>query len=149
MATAGAGDILTGMIAGFLGQFPCQPEQAVIAAEHQTDKASQTNNADLMAPLLADNFVSTDQDGTVFVGKAANLADMRETRFTSDEITDLKVTVFGDAAIATGTFVAKGTYKGKPFDDRGRFTDTWVKMNGTWQCVATTAALIPAKTTSD
>src|SRR5215469_8758829 len=35
-------------------------EQAVIAAEHQTDKAFLTMNADLMAPLLADNFVSTD-----------------------------------------------------------------------------------------
>ena len=32
MATGGTGDILTGMIAGFLGQFPSQPEQAIAAA---------------------------------------------------------------------------------------------------------------------
>src|SRR5260370_20133764 len=32
MATGGTGDILTGMIAGFLGQFPHQPEQAIAAA---------------------------------------------------------------------------------------------------------------------
>ena len=32
MATAGSGDILTGLIAGFLGQFPDQPELAVPAA---------------------------------------------------------------------------------------------------------------------
>jgi hydroxyethylthiazole kinase-like uncharacterized protein yjeF len=32
MATGGTGDILTGMIAGFLAQFPLQPEQAIAAA---------------------------------------------------------------------------------------------------------------------
>jgi hydroxyethylthiazole kinase-like uncharacterized protein yjeF len=32
MATGGTGDILTGMIAGFLGQFPDHPEQAITAA---------------------------------------------------------------------------------------------------------------------
>ena len=32
LATGGVGDILTGLIAGFLGQFPNRPEQAVIAA---------------------------------------------------------------------------------------------------------------------
>jgi len=32
MATGGTGDILTGMIAGFLAQFAHQPEQAIAAA---------------------------------------------------------------------------------------------------------------------
>ena len=32
MATGGTGDILTGLIAGFLAQFPRQPEQAIAAA---------------------------------------------------------------------------------------------------------------------
>jgi ketosteroid isomerase-like protein len=56
----------------------------------------------------------------------------------------LKVTVFGDAAIATGDFKAKGTdASGKPLANE-RFTDTWVKMpNGKWQCVASHVS--PAK----
>jgi hypothetical protein len=36
----------------------------------------------------------------------------------------------------------KGTYKGKPFNHRGRFTDTWVRLNGKWLCVATHSSLI-------
>ena len=32
MATGGSGDILTGMIAGFLGQFRNQPDEAIAAA---------------------------------------------------------------------------------------------------------------------
>ncbi|PYU38910.1 MAG: hypothetical protein DMG54_28710 [Acidobacteria bacterium] len=50
---------------------------------------------------------------------------------------DVKVTVFGDTAIATGGFSGKGTdASGKPLNARERWTDTWVKMpNGKWQCV--------------
>lgn len=112
-------------------------EQAVIAAENQLTKATQTNNVEMGAALLADKIVSTDDEGTVLVGKAANVADQKEITFTSYQQTDLKVTVYGDAAIATSTYASKGTYKGKPFDSRGRNTDTWVKMNGKWLLVAT------------
>jgi uncharacterized protein (TIGR02246 family) len=111
-------------------------EQAVIAAENQVTKAAQTNDADLFASLLTENTVSTDEDGTVLVGKAANVADFKEATLTSFKMTDLKVTVFRDAAVATGTYAGKGTYKGKPYDSRGRFTDTWVKQNGKWLLAA-------------
>jgi ketosteroid isomerase-like protein len=117
-------------------------EEAVIAAENQITKSQQTNNVELQAPLLADKYVATDEEGTVIFGKQANLADAKLTTFSSLELTDLKVTMFGDTAIATGTFTDKGTYKGKPFNNRGRFTDTWVKVNGKWLCVATHASLI-------
>lgn len=111
-------------------------EQAVIAAENQVTKALQTNNVELYGSFLADKYVQTDEDGTVLVGKAATLADMKAYSFSNEELSDLKVTVYGDTAIATGTFVAKGTYKSKPIDNRGRFTDTWVKLDGKWQLVA-------------
>jgi hypothetical protein len=35
--------------------------------------------------------------------------------------------------------------KGKPYVHRERFVDTWVKISGTWQCLATTSTLITAK----
>jgi ketosteroid isomerase-like protein len=117
-------------------------EEAVIAGENQITKSQQTNNVELQAPLLADKYVATDEYGAVLVGKEANLADAKLTTFASMEISDVKVTVYGDTAIATGTFTDKGTYKGKPFNNRGRFTDTWVKLNGKWQCVATHSSLI-------
>lgn len=117
-------------------------EKAVTAAEHQWMKGQQTNNAELIAPLLADKIVETDHDGKVFTGKDAVLADAKSTVYSSMDYTDLKVTVFGDTAIAIGTYTAKGTAEGKPFDLRGRFTDTWVMANGKWQCVASHDSLI-------
>ena len=120
-------------------------EQAVIAAEHQIEKALQTNNAELFAQLVTDKYVSTDENGEVAFGKAPNVADFKVTIFTSEKFTDLKVTVYGDAAVATGTYTSKGTYKGQPFDHTGRFTDTWVELNGKWLCAADHESLIPSK----
>jgi uncharacterized protein (TIGR02246 family) len=114
-------------------------EQAVTAAEHQWLKSQQTNNVELLAPLLADKVVETTTEGKVIVGKDAMVADAKSDHWSSAEYTDLKVTVFGDTAIATGTFIGRGTSgAGKPLDERERFTDTWVKMaDGKWLCVAT------------
>ncbi len=114
-------------------------EKAVTAAEHLWLKSQQTNNVELVAPLLAAKVVETNEEGKVFVGKDAVLADAKSDTWSSAEYSDLKVTVFGRTAIATGIFIGKGTNAaGKSFDARVRFTDTWVKMsNGKWMCVAT------------
>jgi len=95
--------------------------------------------------LVTDKYVSTDENGEVAFGKAPNVADFKVTIFTSEKFTDLTVTMYGDAAVATGTYTSKGTYKGKPFDHTGRFTDTWVKLDGKWLCAADHESLIPSK----
>jgi len=111
-------------------------EKAVAALEKQWLKSQQTNNVDLLTPLLADKFINTSVDGKV-TDKAETLAQYKKTKWDSAENTDVKVTVYGDAAIATGVYNGKGTRSGKPFDAHERWTDTWVKMpNGQWQCVA-------------
>ena len=113
-------------------------EQAVTAAEQQWLKSQQTNNVELLAPLLADNVVETGSDGKVFAGKKAVLADAKSVTWSSADYTDIKVTVFGHTAIAVGNFIGKGKdAAGKELDVQERFTDTWVKMNGKWLCVAT------------
>jgi len=113
-------------------------EQAVTAAEQQWLKSQQTNNAELLAPLLADKVVETTGNGKVLSGKDAVLADAKSDTWSSVDYTDLKVTVFGHTAIATGMFTGKGKdATGKPLDEQVRFTDTWVKMDGKWLCVAT------------
>ena len=112
-------------------------EKAVEALEQQWLQGQKTNNPDLVAPLLADKIVVTQADGKV-LDKDATLAFYKKTKWDSAEYTDVKVTVFGDTAIATGGFIGKGTdATGKGFDDKERWTDTWMKMpGGKWQCIA-------------
>src|ERR1700682_692161 len=118
-------------------------EKAVAALEQQWLQSQKTNNPDLVAPILADKFVNTGSDGKV-TGKVETLATAKATKYESAEYNDLKVTVFGDTAIATGGFKGKGTdASGKPLDVNERWTDTWLKMpNGKWQCIASHGSLV-------
>jgi ketosteroid isomerase-like protein len=111
-------------------------EKAVAAAEEQWTQSERTNNVDLLAPLLADKFIFIDTDGTIS-NRAQELADAKASKYASVDIQDLRITVFGDTAVATMVFKTKGTNsKGKPMDINARWADTYVKMpNGKWQCV--------------
>jgi len=51
-------------------------------------------------------------------------------------LSELKVHVYGDTAVAAGTSTVKGTYKGQDISGKYRFTDVWVKRNGKWHAVA-------------
>jgi hypothetical protein len=112
-------------------------EKSVADLEQQWLKSQQTNNVDLLEPLLADGFISTSSEGKVS-NRTQTIADQKATKYTSADYIDVKVMVFGGTAIAIGTFRGKGTdASGKPLDANERFTDTWVKMpSGKWQCVA-------------
>jgi uncharacterized protein (TIGR02246 family) len=111
-------------------------EKAIAALEKQWTQAETANNADLIAPLLADKFTITESEGQV-LDRTAFLAEERSDQYSSSEIDDLKVRVFGDTAIASYALRQKYTSKGKAHDSHTRETDTWVKMpNGAWQCVA-------------
>ena len=115
-------------------------EKTVAALEQQWLQGQKTNNPDLVAPLLADKIVVTEADGKVS-DKTGTLAFYKGTKWDSADYDDVKVTVFGDTAIATGGFKGKGTdAMGKPFDNDERWTDTWMKMpTGKWQCIASHA----------
>ena len=132
-----SGLVLMSSAASLQAQTTGNTEKAVAALEQQWLQSQKTNNPDLVAPLISDKFVGTGPDGKV-TGKAELLADARATKYSSMEYEDVKVTVFGDTAIATGGSKAKGTdASGKPMDEHVRWTDTWVKMpGGKWQCVA-------------
>jgi len=111
-------------------------QKAVAALENQWLQSQKTNNPDLVAPLLADKFVSTSAEGKL-QSKDQMLAATRKRTYSSVDYTDVHVSVFGTTAIATGVYKGKGTDSGKPFDETERWTDTWVKMpSGKWQCVA-------------
>jgi ketosteroid isomerase-like protein len=118
-------------------------EQAVAGLEQKWIDAAKASNPDMLAPLLADKFINTGSDGKV-IDRAETLANVKGSKWQTNQISDVKVTVHGNTAIATGTWVGKGTdQKGNPVDTRERWTDTWMKMaNGKWQCVASQSATI-------
>lgn len=83
-------------------------EKAVAAVEEQWTQSERTNNPELAAPLLADKLIYIDIDGTIS-NRAKFLADAKATRYTSVDAEDVHITVFGNTAVATMVFKAKGT----------------------------------------
>jgi ketosteroid isomerase-like protein len=114
---------------------------ALIKLERQWEAASKSANADALAPLLAEDFVALDSDGSMRT-KTETLARTKKGKWTVNEIGDLKVVVHGDAAVVTGSWTGKGTDgSGKAVDAKERWADTWVKTaGGKWQCVASASA---------
>jgi ketosteroid isomerase-like protein len=109
----------------------------IAALEQQWVEAFKTNNPKLLEPILATTWVQTSAAATLS-GKHHEMADTKETQWSSLKNIGLKITMYNETAIVTGILKGKGTASWGMVDDHYRFTDTWVKMpDGKWQCVAT------------
>ena len=105
--------------------------------------AEQTKDVAALEQLLSPHLVSVDYDGSIST-KQEYLANIKAEGLSPETITNEQQTVhvYGDCAVVTGIYREKGMNKGKPYNRRGRFTDTWIKVNDSWQCVATQSTLI-------
>ncbi len=118
-------------------------ETKIIALENLWNQIQINHDADAMGKMLDSDFVLTDYDGSVMF-KAQFLASIRDNsiQLTVEVSTDMKLHRHGDTVIVTGSTHEKGTEKGKPFSHVGRFTDTWIKKDGQWLCIASQLSLI-------
>jgi ketosteroid isomerase-like protein len=118
-------------------------EGRLLALESAWNHAEQSKDAAALNQLLSESLVYVDYDGSLlnkkeFLETTLHNSVQQET-INNDGMT---VHVYGNAAVVKGVYRDKGIEKGKPFLRRGRFTDTWVNQNGTWQCVASQSTLI-------
>jgi ketosteroid isomerase-like protein len=114
---------------------------AIVALENKWAEAAKTGDAAAVEPMLAETFVTTDVNGHSY-SKKELLANLKGGKWESNGISDVKVSVYGDTAIATGAWAGKGIDgDGTRMDRHERWTDTWVKTKaGRWECVASHAS---------
>ena len=96
--------------------------------------------------IWADNYSWTSYDGKVW-SKAQTLESLQsgQDAVSSAILDDVKVRVYGDAAVVTGRSTFNETFQGKDVSGQERFTDTWVRRSGRWQCVAMHCSRITGK----
>jgi ketosteroid isomerase-like protein len=118
-------------------------EGRILALETAWNHAEENKDTAALDQLLAASLVYVDYDGS-FMNKREFLDSIKAEALHPAQIIndEMSVHVYGDAAVVTGIYREKGTNKGKAYQRRGRFTDTWVKQSGTWQCVASQSTLI-------
>ncbi|HUA16207.1 MAG TPA: nuclear transport factor 2 family protein [Verrucomicrobiae bacterium] len=109
----------------------------VRALELRWTESYKQRSIDILSSLLADDFVITIEDGSVYskTGYITHSADA-SVHVEVAELSDLKVRVHGDTAIVTGAYHEVGESKGKRYEYRDRLTDVWMKAGGRWQVVA-------------
>jgi ketosteroid isomerase-like protein len=119
-------------------------ERAVTQLIHQWLDALVAKDFAAIDRIVADDYLITISDGRL-LNKEQDLAPVRDAqlKFASAKVEDLKVRVFGDTAIATGTGIYNVTYGERGGETRERFTDVWLKRKGRWQAVSSHSTTLP------
>jgi len=105
----------------------------------ETDRAAAVVKGD-MATL--DKQTSDDYTLVNVFGQMSDKSQMinafksGQSKLTTDEISDMKVRVYGDTAVVTGKVDVKGMMGGKDVSGQAMFTRVYVKKGGHWQSVA-------------
>jgi len=115
----------------------------ILSLENAWNGAEVNHDVRSLDLLIADTFVYTDEDGA-FLNKSEWLAEIRNQVDQYEQLANSGVTViiYENAAVVTGEYKERIKIKGKMVLRSGRFTDTWVRRNGEWKCVASQATLI-------
>ena len=114
--------------------------------ERAWNQAEANQQVKEVSNLVDDTLVYTDYDGSI-MNKSEYLKWVAAPDQKADHLFDegMTVHVYGNAAVVNGIYRESGTNKGKKYTIRSRYTDTWIRRDGIWRCVATQSTLIPAK----
>lgn len=96
-------------------------------------------NADAVAldRIYADDFIGIGPSGTLRTKKDV-LTDFASgsLKFQSITTDDVRIRVYGNAAVETGLSTLKGQDAEKVVPEENRFTRVWIKQGGRWRLVA-------------
>jgi ketosteroid isomerase-like protein len=119
------------------GQSTKKSEGELVKLNLEYDQALVRSDAKVLDRLYSEEFIYTTPDGEVR-NKAQQLAFTRSgnLRLEAGQSDEVKVRVYGNTAVMTGRFTAKGKFIDKNIDIRERYTAVWVKRRGRWRLVA-------------
>jgi ketosteroid isomerase-like protein len=124
-------------------------EQELIKLENEWAEAWAQGDVEFFERIEADDYTWTSPWGEVWT-KAQDLAFVKSIKsekgvIRSQVIAEMKVRVYGDAAVVTGRDIIKEMHECKEISLQERLTNTWVKRAGQWQCVAGHTSVITQK----
>jgi ketosteroid isomerase-like protein len=134
--------VLLTMVAAFALQAATQSgdETRILALENAWNRALELHDVQSVAGLVDDRLINIHDDGRL-ENKAEYLARVGGTSSHNEELEQAvnesqAARSYGNCAVVTGLYRAKGVKDGKPYLLRMRFSDTWVYRDGKWVIVA-------------
>ncbi|MFY9791980.1 MAG: nuclear transport factor 2 family protein [Candidatus Sulfotelmatobacter sp.] len=115
----------------------------IIALENAWNQAVREKDTSALNLLLGPELVYVDYDGTL-MDKAQYLASVKSQVVQPERIVSesMNVHLFAAAAVVEGIYRETGEKNGKSYTLRERFSDTWIRRNESWECVASHSTLI-------
>ena len=120
-----------------LAQTTANVEQEIRQLEEQMRVAAIKGDAAVFERLLADDYYNVNPNGLVRT-KAEVIADVKSgvAKTTALEMTNIKVRVYGDAAVLTCDATVKGQLRGQDTGGQLRRIRIFARRQGRWQAVA-------------
>jgi ketosteroid isomerase-like protein len=112
-------------------------EQAVMQIERDWVAALVKSDKVALEKILAKEWVDNADGEVATRAEVLKAITSGAMKFESAEIRELRVHVFGNAAVATMTVDAKGAFMGKQLPPLQHSTDFFVKREGRWQAIGT------------
>jgi ketosteroid isomerase-like protein len=123
------------------------PVRHLTELQQQLARAWVAGDRAAIERIIAPEWTVTGPDGQIST-RADILREVFETRthrISSLTIDDVRVRVFGDAAVVTGRTRGRGESGNTPYDVEIRFTDMFVRRDWRWQAVASHASVVMAR----
>jgi ketosteroid isomerase-like protein len=117
-------------------------EQAITQLENERVSALLKGDVAFIERVYADDYVVNSANGMTR-NKTQVIADIKAgvQSFESMSHRNVRIRVYGDAAVVTGHTALKGQYKGQPSLSPTTFTRVYARLNGQWRLVANTSSV--------
>jgi len=115
-----------------------------VRARWEWAEAVARRNVGRIDRIEAEEFVFTDPAGRLWT-KQRQLESLKagDLEIDSFALSDVRARIYVDAAVVTFRIEWRGTFRGVDISGPQRMTDTFVKRDGRWQCVASQTTRIP------
>lgn len=120
-------------------------QQALIGLERGWNEAFYAKDTAFIEGILADEFTATYDDG----GRGDRDRELMLSAEFNQQVEsavqdDFTVRIYDDTAVVWFTLRLVGIRQGERAEVAFRYTDVWVRRDGSWQCVSTQSTRITA-----
>ena len=111
-------------------------EKELIKLENEWGDALIKHDPAPIDKMIADDFIGINDGNAYTKAELLEFIKSYKGEYTSLVADEWKARVYGDAAVVIARMTYKMQLEGKGIAGQQRFTDTWIRRDGRWQCAA-------------
>jgi len=118
--------------------------EELVNLQKETVRALQLHNSSFFNRVYSDDFLGTSPSGAN-LDKPTLIAEVQDTaiKYSSFVVSDIRIRVFQNTAVATSLWSSRGTYRGNSFSRQSRVTIVYVYGQRGWQVVSSQETQLP------